>query len=404
MTTSQTRRNESMDGFTRRHFLRGAGAVGVGAMLAPQAALAEEEKTAEAPSKPKTNIDDAMAVPRAKHALPGPFPGRVVQVHDPKSIKDDKFVQPVISEMFAKGLQKLTGKDAGTSFKMLFTPQDIVGIKVNPVGGKLMSTSVEVVHAIVEWLAASGLPKSNIVIWDRFDFQLPEAGFTAERFPGVSIEGLQSNPGGFEADLEATKDKWQDKDGNHISAGNFDPDVFYWADIEPEDTLGYHFAHVFKGKRSYFGKLVTQRLTKIINVPVFKNAGPNITIALKNLGYAAICNTARLHAPLTFDVCAEVTAFPCIRDKVVLNVTDAIRGQYEGGPLANTQFMYDLNSLLLSTDPVASDVICYDMLMQKRKAAGLRVVDHPKHTEYFRYAERLKLGMADPDKIKVFKI
>ena len=42
-----------------------------------------------------------------------------------------------------------------------------------------MRRAARVVDAIVAWLRRGGLPAKNIVIWDRFDYMLADAGFTA---------------------------------------------------------------------------------------------------------------------------------------------------------------------------------------------------------------------------------
>ena len=68
-------------------------------------------------------------------------------------------------------------------------------------------------------------------------------------------------------------------------------------------------------------------------------------MATKNMGYGSVCNTGRLHAPLFFNVCTEVLAAPVIREKLVLNVTDGLRAQYDGGPDKNAQFVYPNHSL-----------------------------------------------------------
>ena len=244
------------------------------------------------------------------------------------------------------------------TFDMLFTRNDIIGIKVNPVGAGLISTRLELVDSIIKWLTGNGIPENQIIIWDRFDYMLTDAGFTKERFPGIGIEGLQTMD---EAAAEGKTDdnsKWLDADGNHVSLPLFDQAVFYYADVEAPQDLNYLNQHVVNTKYSYFGKLLTQKLTKIINVPVFKNTGNGISMATKNIGYAAICNTGRLHRPLFFDVCTEVLAFPCVRDKMVLNITDGLRGQYDGGPGPNASFVYDYNTLFFATDLIALDMTC----------------------------------------------
>jgi hypothetical protein len=387
---------------SRRNFLK-AGAVGAGLMLGTPEMWAQEAAKRTPPDRIKTNIDEVLKIPRTKHSLPGPFPGKVVHVQDDNAMVDDKPSAAVVKKMFGQGVQQLTGKEPEASFGLFFTPEDVVGIKVNPVGAGLISTRTELVQAIVDWLVAGGVAKGNIVIWDRFDYMLTDAGFTAERFPGLKIEGLQTMDEQAAGDPEGDQSRWRDPDGNHISAPNFDKDVSYWADIDGPKNLPYLNQHVFNGKHSYFGKLVTKRLTKIINVAVFKNTGNGISMATKNLGYGAICNTNRLHRPLFFDVCTEVLAFPCIRDKLVLNVTDGLRGQYDGGPMPAAQFAYEFNSLFLATDPFALDMVCHNLMVEKRKSAGVKVDEHPRYTEYLRYAERLGLGVADPTKINTLK-
>lgn len=224
---------------------------------------------------------------------------------------------------------------------------------------------------------------------------LEDAGFTAERFPGVGIEGLQTMDEAAATGDTDDNSRWLKSDGTHVSAANFDREVFYWADVEGPKDLPYLNQHVFNGKHSYFGLLLTKRLTKIINLPVFKNTGNAISMATKNIGYGAVCNTNRLHRPLFLDVCVEVPAFPPVRDKMVLNITDGLRCQYDGGPAANARFAYVDNKLYFATDPFALDMVCHNLLVAKRKEMGVAVNEHPRFTEYLRYAERLGLGVVD---------
>ncbi|MBN2446932.1 MAG: DUF362 domain-containing protein [Phycisphaerae bacterium] len=383
----------------RREILQ-LGAIGTGAILGTPALWAQQTTRPSPPPRPKTNIDDAMKVPRTKHSLPGLCPGRVVHVQDDKSLVDGKFDADVITKMFTRGLEKLTGKSPEETFKLLFTRDDVVGIKVNPVGAGLISTRLELVQAIIDWLVAGGIARENIIIWDRFDYMLTQAGFTTERFPGVQCEGLQTMYLGDLEEKEGEESKWRNKAGEHISAPNFDRDTYYWADVEGPKDLPYLNQHVFNGTYSYFGKLLTQRMTKMINVPVFKNTGDGISMATKNLGYGAVCNTNRLHQPLFFDVCTEVLAFPTIRDKLVLNVTDGLRAQYDGGPMPVAKFTYEYKSIFLATDPFALDSVCQSLIVKKRKDESVKVNEHPRFTEYLRYAEKLGIGVVDPEKVE----
>lgn len=389
----------------RRDFLKTLGIAAAGGLVlgVPDFAEDKPEVKAAPPAEVETNIADFMKVPKGPHAIPGPFPGKVVQVTNPRAMKDRKVDAAVVSKMFEKGMTELTGENLKKSFGRFFTKGDIVGIKVNPVGAPLINTTPALAAAVVAWLTSNGLPAGNIVLWDRFDDMLKEAGFTPDRFPGVRIESMQTM-------VEEGK-PWKNEKGEHPSVANFDREAFYFAKgVAGTGVKGYDSddayanQHVFTGEYSYFGKLVTQRVTKIINLAAFKNTGNGVSMATKNLGYGAICNTGRLHQPLFFKVCTEVLAAPWVRDKLVLNITDGIRGQYDGGPMPNEQFWYANNALYLATDPFALDRVGHDQMVAKRKAMGVKVNEHPKFTDYLGYAEKLGLGVGDPAKIKLYKV
>ncbi len=383
----------------RREFLKTGSIVGAGLVLGNPVVWQENKYKSGQPDRIKTNIEDFLKIPKTKNSLPGLFPGKVVQVQDDKVMPDANPDSKIVHQMFSTGIEHLTGKNVDESFSLLFEKDDIVGIKVNPVGAGLISTRLEVVDAVIDWLIKNGLPKKNIVIWDRFDYMLADAGFTPERYPGIRIEGLQTMDEAAAAGETEDDRKWLDSQGNHVSQSNFDKDIYYWADVEGPKDKPYLNQHVFNGKYSYYGKLITKDLTKIINLPVFKNTGNGISMATKNIGYGAICNTNRLHKPLFFDVCTEVLAHPVVRDKLVLNIIDGLRAQYDGGPMPAAQFTYLYNNLFFATDPFALDMICHRILVAKRKEMNVTVNEHPRYTEYLRYAQRMNLGIADPNKI-----
>lgn len=401
MKEQQYQSMEILSRLNRRDFFKtmGAGAAAAGGLVLGVPAFGQDKQTPPPPPV-ETNIDEFMKVPRGPHALPGPFPGRVVQVAGEKCLVDDKIDAKAVAEMVERGITTLTGKNLKKSFPLFFSKDDVVGIKVNPVGPPLIHTKPEVVEAVIAWLVKNGLPKKQIVIWDRFDYMLRDAGYTAERFPGIRLAGLQT--------MDEEGNKWRGPDGKHISEGNFDLQVYYYAKgILGKNVRGYKDdenylnQHVFANEYSYFGKLVTQELTKIINIAAYKNTGNGISMATKNLGYGAICNCGRLHAPLFFRVCTEVLAAPCIREKLVLNIIDGIRGQYDGGPGLNAQFVYPHRTLYFATDPFAMDMICHRELVALRKEKQVAVNESPRFTEYLFQAEKLGLGVADPARIEV---
>lgn len=145
-------------------------------------------------------------------------------------------------------------------------------------------------------------------------------------------------------------------------------------------------------------------VTKIINVPVIKNAGTSITTCMKNLSFGSITNTARLHGALWHDTCACVCAFPPLRDKVVLNIADGLTGCFDGGPAANPQFICHYNTILVGTDPVAVDRMCYDIVLAKRIEEGIQEEEKAGSRAFMDLAQEFKLGIADKDKIELIEV
>jgi uncharacterized protein (DUF362 family) len=387
-----------MNQVNRRNFLRlaGAGAAAVATIPVANAIGTPSGSVIPQQAKPATNIDDALKVPRNERSMPGLFPGRVAVVKNSRSVKDNTIVGQEVHDMIARSMLELTGeKKLKKAWRKFVSPGDRIGLKINPVAGKSLTTSHEVVRAIIAQLEASGIDRSNLTIWDRREFELTDAGFTPENYPGIRIVGTE------QMDKEGL---YYGKDGKLYGEHMIDRDWYYWADVEgeyDEYTMPYM---VNGGKYSYFTKIVTRDLDKIINVPILKNAGATVTLALKNLAYGSVSNTGRLHAKLWNETCAQVCAFAPLRDKVVLNIVDGIKGCFNGGPGANPQFFCDYHTIIAGTDPVAVDRIGYDILLAKRIAEGLQKEGAATALEFMLQAEKLSLGIADRTKIDLREV
>lgn len=387
-----------MNNVNRRNFLRLAGA-GAAAVAAAPVASAIGSAAVEIPAqqaKPSTNINDALKVPRTERSMPGLFPGRVAVVKNSRSVKENSIVEQEVHDMITRSMLELTGeKKLKKAWRKFVSPGDRIGLKVNPVAGKSLSTSHEVVRAVIAQLEASGIKRSQLTIWDRREFELTDAGFTQENYPGIKIVGTeQMDKNGL----------YYGKDGKLYGEHMIDRDWFYWADVDgeyDEYTMPYM---INGGKYSYFTKIVTQDLDKIINIPILKNAGPTVTLALKNLAFGSVSNTGRLHAKLWNETCAQVCAFSPLRDKVVLNIVDGIKGCFNGGPGANPQFFCDYQTIITGTDPVAVDRVGYDIVLAKRIAEGLQKEGSPGALDFMIQAEKLGLGVADRTKIDMKEV
>ncbi|MFZ2351899.1 MAG: DUF362 domain-containing protein [Bacteroidales bacterium] len=398
-----------MNQVNRRNFLRLAGAGAAAAAAAP-VAQAMGAATATAASvvnpenadretqqdKPDTNIADAAKIARGPNSMPGLYPGRVVMVKNSRSVRDNLIVEQEVYDMIARSMLELTGeKKLKKAWRKFVKPGERIGLKVNPVAGKSLSTSHEVVRAVIAQLEESGIKRSQLTIWDRREFELTDVGFTQENYPGIRITGTE------QMDKEGL---YYGKDGKLYGEHMIDRDWYYWADVEgeyDEYTMPYM---VNGGKYSYFTKIVTQELDRIINIPILKNAGMTVTLALKNLAFGSVSNTGRLHAKLWNETCAQVCAFAPLRDKVVLNIVDGIKGCFNGGPGANPQFFCDYHTIITGSDPVAVDRIGFDVVIARRIAEGLQKAPTPQGLEFMLQAEELSLGVADREKIELREV
>jgi Domain of unknown function (DUF362) len=361
--------------------------------IASNPVLAVANEAIQDKPKPATNIGELSKYPRTNDSMPGKYPGRVVLVKNMNSVAGDEPVEEIAYQMLKKSMLELTGqKDLEKAWRIFVSPGEKIGLKVNPVAGKILSTSHAVVKSVVKQLTESGISRSDIMIWDRRDMELKDTGFTQDNYPGILIKGTE---------FQDEKGSFTDKEGKLYGEKNIDREWYFWADVEGEydaETMPYM---VNGGKFSYFTRIVTREIDKIINIPILKNAGGSITNAMKNLAFGSVSNTGRLHAQLWNETCAQVCAFPPVRDKVVLNICDALRGCFNGGPGANPQFICNYNSMLVSSDPVAMDRIGYDIIAEKRIAEGIQKNSSPESLLFLQMAEKLGLGIGEKEKIEL---
>ncbi len=377
----------------RRDFFKLVSLGGAGLALNPVVKAAESSGLLIQDEKPSTNVKDALAVPRTNKSMPGLYPGKVVKVLHDECVVEGRPSEEAAYKMLSTGILALTGeKNLKKAWRKFVSPHDVIGLKVNPVAGKMLATSHAVTKSVIRQLEEAGISRKNIVIWDRREMELKDTGYTSENYPGVVITGTecQDELGSFYG-----------KNGKLYSDDRIDKNQFFFADVDGEYDA-YTIPYMVNGGReSYFTKIVTERVTKIINIPILKNAGATTTLCLKNMAFGSVTNTGRLHQKLWHETCAYVCAFPPIRDKVVLNIADGIIGCFDGGPSANPQFICNYNMLLLGTDPVAVDRVGHKVIVRKRIEEGIQSEDKPRSSRFIDLAQEIGLGIGDTDKIEI---
>ena len=81
------------------------------------------------------------AEPNEKWGIPGPYPGRVIEVRNPRMIKNDVKDRGAIHAAVDRGMKELTGAtDDVEAWRSFFEPGDVVGVKMNPVGNPLANS------------------------------------------------------------------------------------------------------------------------------------------------------------------------------------------------------------------------------------------------------------------------
>ncbi len=297
---------------------------------------------------------------------------RVVQVGSEQVWQAEELQTEIMQQMLQAAVTTLTGnKDVEEAWQEIVAPEDIVGIKISSEADPMLGTHRQIVDGIVQGLRSAGIPDHQILIWDRMEADLVRLGYTIQmQDTGVRCYATdRSGPG-------------------------YDPRIFYDTD---EDIA----ARREQGStRSHFSKIVTQDVTRIINVPVLKqHIASGVSLALKNLAFGSVNNTSRFNGnPVNGDpAIAEICNHAALKQKVALNILDGLVGCFDGGPNYTAEGTWKAGLLLASFDPVAIDYMGSQLIEERRKEAGLSsVLSKARH---IRTAARSGLGTNAPDDI-----
>lgn len=350
---------------------------------------------------PPVRVQSSYA-PAATPGMPGPYPGRVVSVKSAKvvDVATGAANDTIVREMMARGMRTLTGTaTTGDAWRRFFAPADVVGIKVNCGGFPHCVSAYEIVAETVRQLMAIGVPVSQIYVYERFQNQMDEVNYAPHLPEGVQIVAAE-------------------RANRNVDNSGYDPAVYLEADLFGEDDT-----------RSNMMRLVSRRLTKIINIPNMKDHGATgVTGCLKNVAYGSFSNVARTHSrgkSHTYSLVGRLAAIEPLRSRTVLQIMDGLRAVWHGGPFARTtRYVFYPGQMMFGTDPVAIDRLLRDIIDDKRHAEGVIsiwdrspkylkiddgrardadpnvniIIREPEHIEY---AATLGLGVADRSRIKV---
>jgi uncharacterized protein (DUF362 family) len=289
---------------------------------------------------------------------------RVVIVHSPGIVASSGDLDRArLIRMFETGLRLVTGAGApDEAAAAIFKPGDRVGIKINTIGGRALSTRPETALALAGVLTRGGVAAENVVVWDRTNRELREAGFKLSDERGAPrVYGTDTAGSGYGRDLIA-----------HREVG------------------------------SLFSLIQADFVTASISLAILKDHGlAGVTAGMKNY-FGAIHNPNKYHDHNCDPFIADLSDVPAIKDKHRLSVLDALRVQYHRGPSSHPRWAEPCEALIFSRDPVAADAVGRDLIERLRAGKGLpSLAEEGRPPRYLETAERLGLGTSRTAAIEV---
>ncbi len=246
----------------------------------------------------------------------------------------------------------------------LFLPQDRIGIKINTLGGKTLSTQPGVSLAVATFLTEAGYKSENIIIWDRSERELKSVGYRlnlARR--GIKVMATDS------------------------------PGIGYDSILTSHRNIG-----------SLFSSIQSRIVHSSISLAILKDHGlSGISAGMKNY-FGAIHNPNKYHDDNCNPYIAELFDAPPIKKKHKLTILDGLVIQCHRGPAFHTRWAENYGVLVFSQDPVAADFVGWKIIEKLRAQKGLpSLKEEEREPLYIRTAEKMGLGMTSSDKIEVME-
>ncbi len=306
---------------------------------------------------------------------------RVVEVTHADAVSAGRKVNvSIVRKMLKESLRKLTGTD--NPWSKFVGPSDKIGLKINTLGRPVLFTHHELIQAVADDLVDYGVKKNNVIVWDRHERHMKDAGFTFNTTDeGVRCYGTE------------VLDEGQDR---------FDQDTIYESDQDDPEKRDNG------SKISRISRIFTQDCDKIINLAILKDHGYcGLTLCLKNLAYGLSGNNGRFHGPEHIGpFIADFCSLPLVREKVVLHIIDGLEGCFDQGPVPRSlKTLFTPNTLWMGLDPVALDAVGLQVIEAERRKKGLpSLKEAGRPVDQIELAVKKDIGVGNLAAIKIEKI
>jgi uncharacterized protein (DUF362 family) len=290
---------------------------------------------------------------------------RVVIIREKRVFAADNTLdKKILTRMFEKGLSALIGGWNKETSLALLDKKDRIGIKINTIAGMELSSRPEVPFSLADLLTKAGFEEQNIIVWDRTNRELKEAGYRLNmNRNGIRVFGTDSQGVGYGQKLIS-----------HLNIG------------------------------SLFSLIQTLFTSSSISLAILKDHGlAGVSASMKNY-FGAIHNPNKYHDTNCNPYVSELFDTQQIKGKNKLAVLDGTVVQYHRGPSYHPRWAEKLGILILSRDAVAADFVGWQIIEQLRAGKGLPSLKEEKRSpSYLRTAERMGIGKANRNEIKIIE-
>ncbi len=273
--------------------------------------------------------------------------------------------QKKLLSMYNRGIQILMdNQNPKDSLRLIFKNSDRLGIKINTIAGRKLSSRPEVSYSLASLLQDGGIQPKNIIIWDRTNRELREAGYRLNlNRGGIKVIGTDTKGFGYDSQLTS-----------YLNIG------------------------------SLFSSIQSNKISASISLAILKDHGmAGVTAGMKNY-FGAVHNPNKYHDFNCNPFVAELFETKFIKQKHKLSILDSLIVQYHRGPSYHARWAEKYEALIFSLDPVAADYVGWQVIEKLRAKKGLASLKEEKRAPvYLKTAEKMGLGKASPEEIKIIE-
>ncbi len=255
---------------------------------------------------------------RGLYLAPDQRPSRVAWSESSHVVSGRTVHRSLVREMLEGAIvEALETESVEAAWRTILAPDDVIGIKFDPVGARELGTAPIVGGVLIESLVRAGWLPRQIVVIDG----PPEL---ARQF--------------------GTLPSWQGYDAEPTDFGS------------GKDQLAS----------------VLRQVTALINVASLKTDNvTHVRCCLSNISLGLLKHPARFRIDGGSPYIADIAALKVVRSKLKLCLVDGLRVVYDAGPMAVEENTSDEGILLVSLDPVAADSVALGIVNQVRKKKDL---------------------------------